>query len=535
MIRALLIILAVLVAILAFILDRTWLYGAAGVPLVVAVGLFARRMWLAYQAPTRPDDRRRSGRPSARGGTRDAGSRDASAREPSSRESLQDLGIMEVRPQQRPPAQDDRPERDAESSPSAASTPDASPSDASTPDADAARGPDASRPAKTPSPRNGAEAPRSSAPEAPDSGATAVADARSASDERPPDTDRARPRPDATAALDVSVRSDPVDAPVVGPFVQSLRAALDAHTVCLLVQEEVALEYRILAIASASEHARSEGRFDTDAPLLTATMTRHPVTVREIEAGAADPRVLGYYRQRVPVDHLALAPVSRPNDPATFFLLADATRETDLRASRAQALLERFADTLGLLLTQHDAISDGSTVFDDVVSNDQTTTASEAAAEEAAQAARDAEKTPRPRSEIIAEEMHDADLERHELALVLVHLNRAESIARRGGDAVASAERLLRIRLEDAAPGSRVTRFGELTYGVFFRGGADQVEPWALDLQDELAEERGELEGGVSVGVAVRGPRHDRPETLRADATRALREAYETGTCTIIE
>jgi hypothetical protein len=129
--------------------------------------------------------------------------------------------------------------------------------------------------------------------------------------------------------------------------------------------------------------------------------------------------------------------------------------------------------------------------------------------------------------------MTAADAGDDDLALVLVHLNRAESIARRGPEAVDTAEQLLRTRLEHFAPGQRVERFGELTYGLFPRQGLDEVETWAADLQDALAEETGELEGGVSVGVAVRSPRHDAQE-LRADATEALREAYETGTCTIV-
>jgi hypothetical protein len=116
---------------------------------------------------------------------------------------------------------------------------------------------------------------------------------------------------------------------------------------------------------------------------------------------------------------------------------------------------------------------------------------------------------------------------------VLVHLNRAESIARQGEEAVASAEQHLRSRLEDLAPGARVERFGELTYGLFVRSAVDEVEGWAADLQEAMAQETGALEGGVSVGVAVRHEHHD-PEGLRADATDALLEAYETGTCTII-
>jgi PleD family two-component response regulator len=54
------------------------------------------------------------------------------------------------------------------------------------------------------------------------------------------------------------------------------------------------------------------------------------------------------------------------------------------------------------------------------------------------------------------------------------------------------------------------------------------------DLEADMAKEEGTLEGGVSVGAAVRRPRHDDPEALRTDATEALREAYKTGTCTVV-
>jgi GGDEF domain-containing protein len=118
------------------------------------------------------------------------------------------------------------------------------------------------------------------------------------------------------------------------------------------------------------------------------------------------------------------------------------------------------------------------------------------------------------------------------LALALVHLNRAESIARQGEEAVASAERLFEARLEQKAPSQRVERFGELTYGVFFRAGPDTIEPWIADFEAAMAQEQGQLEGGASVGVALWTD--ETPEALRTAATEALREAYETGTCTIV-
>jgi hypothetical protein len=338
--------------------------------------------------------------------------------------------------------------------------------------------------------------------------------------------------------------------PVLVPYVESVRAALDAQSVCILVQEDVLLDYEIRAIASTVPDVQQTGSFSTQEPLLTATMTQQPVTIRPLDGEGAVEEFLKYYRSPVPVDHIALAPVRRPNEPSTSFLLADAAGSTNLDTTEARTLLEHFAETLGLILeADHSATASATSPPTDSVSNQAqageengsmdrpaTTTASEAAAAERAHAAELADETPRPRREIVAEEMDAADDENDPLALVLVHLNRAEILAEEGEDVVAAGERKLRGRLEDAAPGSRVTRFGELTYGVFFRGEVDAVEPWAIELQHEMAEESGILEGGVSIGVAMRAARHDGdPEALRRDATEALRQAYESGAATIIE
>jgi GGDEF domain-containing protein len=336
---------------------------------------------------------------------------------------------------------------------------------------------------------------------------------------------------------------------VLAPFVQSLRAALDARTACYLVQEDVVPAYRICAIASADPEVRTAGTFETAGPLLTATMSNQPVTIRGLEGEKAVSDYLGYYTSSPAIDHVALAPVRRPDDPHTHFLLVDAAPGTDLGTRAARDLLKSYADTLRFLLdgrTGAGGDANGRPV-EDLFAGGDTTSASEAAAAEAAEAAADRpappsdpsepdeQQGPRPRREIIQEEMQAADAEGAPLALALVHLNRAEAIARDGEAAVASTEKLLRARLEENAPGFRVARFGELTYGVFVREGVDEVEAWAADLQDTFDRASGRLEGGVSIGVAVRTVHNDGPEELRADATEALRQAYQTGTCTIVE
>lgn len=474
MMHALLAVLAVLVVVLAFVLDRAWLYGAAATLLVGTLAYLGRHLWLSY-----------------RRGTSTQGS---AKTPPPADDSLEDLGIMNVQPCE------EGEENSGESAP-----------DAATMDVDA----EESAPAGT----------------AGDGSAPPAAGEDSAPEGWPENTlsdgDRA-PMPGGPNYTD--------DRPVLGPFLEALRAALGATSACLLVQEEVALEYQIEALASAQSDVQRSGSFETTEPLLSARMSRQPVTVHSIDPSRRSD--LGYYATTPEITQVALAPVARPDSSTTVFLLADATTAVDLGTSAARSLLERFANLLPPLLDAEQPAVGAGAPIDEGAAIDQLqdfVDAGHEAAQSVQGTAEDANASgePRPRRDIIAEEMQAADADGAALALVLVHLNRAESIARRGEEAVASAERHLQSRLEDLAPGLRVERFGELTYGLFVRRGVDEVEGWAADLQETMAREAGELEGGVSVGVAVRHDGHD-PEALRADATDALLEAYETGTCTII-
>lgn len=359
--------------------------------------------------------------------------------------------------------------------------------------------------------------------------ATNTGPATPATDSSSPSGPNETAAPVAEASESVQRPPESREAPVLAPLLESVRAAIDARTVCLLVQEEVALTYRIEAAASTHPSVRYSGTFDTQTPLLTATMSRQSVTVQPLAQQKIAVEDLRYYEAPPAVDHLAAAPVSRPDASSTTFLLADAPAEADLGSSRARTLLEHFAETVALLLPTTDQTAPGRAGAADTEEH-----GNEQRASDSTDAAADEHDAPRPRREIIAEEMEAAQAASEDLALVLVHLNRAESIARRGEEAVTSAERLFRARLEQRAPNQRVERFGELTYGILFRNGADVVEPWVADLETSMAAEDGELEGGVSVGVAVWGGRTEDPEALRAEATEALREAYETGTATIV-
>lgn len=292
--------------------------------------------------------------------------------------------------------------------------------------------------------------------------------------------------------------------PVLTPCLEALRAALEAQTVVLLVQEDVSLEYRVLSVSSTVANVLPGGTFTAPVPLLAPSMVDRPVTVREVSSELYE--ALGYYMGVPPrVAEVALSPIPFTHEGALYFLLADAPTLGKLDRLSASTLLIEFGRLLATLLELQQA---------------RWTTAAQAY---------------RPRREIIAEEMTWARSRGEPLALALVHLNRADAIAAEGPVALAAAEQALKAVVQESVPDQRVERFGELTYGVFYRAPVPEVEAWATRLQAQLAEASGWLEGGVSIGVAVLQERHQTPEQFRVDATEALREAYETGTCTILE
>lgn len=469
MLRSLLVLLAVLVPGLAFLFDRPWMYVLTGALLASLLGLVGWWLWTTY-------GEEETGRPRPRPDPEDTD------------DSLEELGIVDIKPQ----------------------TADEGPSEKRSTQ-DERTEPKPVEPGQT-----------SSAPSPPSASGPALA-----TQDPGADSDEAEAGPTETGSSEEE-STKPHDDPVLGPLLESARAALGARTVCLLVQEEVALTYRIEAAASTHASVRHTGTFDTQAPLLTATMSRESVAIRPLAEEQIAIEDLRYYEDPPVVDCLALAPVSQPDASSTTFLLADAPTSSDLDTSRARTLLKHFAETVALFLDAGRSPTEQSAA----AHTDESPSEADSDEPTAADSTGVEIEDPRPRREIIAEELEAAQATDEGLALALVLLNRSESIARRGEEAVASAERLFQARLEQLVPGSRVERFGELTYGIFFREDAEAVEVQVADLEASMAQEEGDLEGGVSVGVAVWNG--EDPEALRAEATEALREAYETGTPTIV-
>ncbi|HEX7070118.1 MAG TPA: hypothetical protein VF190_04905, partial [Rhodothermales bacterium] len=319
------------------------------------------------------------------------------------------------------------------------------------------------------------------------------------------DSAEKRPAEDPNSPAAVAAK-ERVRKEVLTPYLQSLLSAIGANTICLLRHDTDPLKYHIEAIVSKNAYARSQGHFRSRVPLLTPAIARRPVLTFRIGEKGIPGSNLGYYLEPIAVKQIAVTDVPRSAAPGSYFLLADTMEDGGLSSPRQHALLSQFARLLGTVL----------------------------AGGEATEMSGDAADV-RPRRDIIDEEIQRARADRRPLALILVYLNSAESIAAEGEESVNEAEAILEGSLRELVDGRRVEHFGELVYGVFDSGDSAAVEPWVVDLQERLRTESGPLADGVSIGIAILKDRHTSAEAFRADAHEALREAYETGACTILE
>lgn len=295
---------------------------------------------------------------------------------------------------------------------------------------------------------------------------------------------------------------------VLLPYLQAYRAITRANTVCLLRQPKRAPQYHIEAIVSLNGNARGNGLFVSKTPLLPWEHRQPGLHVLRASEDQLSGNVCGYYRQRVAVKEVVLLPVPVPSSLAQYVLLADAMREHILDSEEKQLLSTHFAHLLGNILEMG--------ICDELL--------------------QESKEDVRPRSEIIDEEIFKARDEDTPLALALVYLNRAEEVADEGGKRVVmQAESLLVQRLRETVQGARVERFGELMFGVFFKDEGVAVEQWAIRFQQDMLSYSGLLEDGVSIGIALLHEGNASAEALRREATEALREAFDTGMCTIVE
>ena len=269
-------------------------------------------------------------------------------------------------------------------------------------------------------------------------------------------------------------------------FLRALWAATDVQTVALFSSDASGDVYTLEAALSHNPAVRREGRFSAADHLLDAVSPERPLTVLE----ANDPlvRTLPYYKRSLHVGGVAVLPV-RNVDGTAVYLVVDLHQDQTGFTERQRDLLARYADLLGAMLAQPE---------DDASSQRATPT----------------------RRSIIAGEMERAREAERPLALALVYRADAEDVAERGADAVAAAERDLRLLLEDFTPQGRVERFSELVYGAFLYDEPEDIEAWVQEVRTRGADADLPLVAGVARLVT-----HRDPDELRADAFNALQLA----------
>ena len=317
---------------------------------------------------------------------------------------------------------------------------------------------------------------------------------------------KARQRP-PRARIMVSEASSDTLADVLIPALRSLRASLDAYTVCLLRQEDVPLRYEVEVMVSQNSYARNGGTYSAKEPMLSGHKALVPVVYPRVGPNGFPKAKLGYYHEPINVRQVAIVPVLPKKKDDLFLLVVDTTNDDGLESASVRVLLEQYARLVSTVL---DTLDMGESI------------------------AEGREPAPRPRREIISDEMEQARSLAHPLSLALVYLNRGEAISGDGSADVETLEASFASRLKSVTLDARVERFGELTYGIFYHGAHDGLAQWASSIKDAFSEEEGEFEGGVSVGVVPMHERHEGAEEFRSEATAALHESFQSGECVIV-
>lgn len=309
--------------------------------------------------------------------------------------------------------------------------------------------------------------------------------------------------PEADAAPDLFVNTPKVETPAVQPHkkprnplekhilipvLRGMQAALDAHAVGLIQRTEE-YNYKVWGTVGLDWSCLRGESFILRHNLLQESET---VAIHTVGENGVPTTQLKYSRTPANLTSLGIAAVGQ----TPYLLLADAANESGLSHPRAKELLEAFGKTLSLMLYREDP--------------------------------------HRPRREIITEEMARARRQGTELALAITVPQKAEILTRSYGDVLSKTEQLFSECLQNAAPNSRVVKFGEITYGVFIDGRKKQLEAWHKDIQSAVKNQGGLLTGGIYVGIARMTEKHKSPDDLRDEATHALIRAHEGPAETVI-
>lgn len=283
---------------------------------------------------------------------------------------------------------------------------------------------------------------------------------------------------------------NPEDSRALNGILEGFRAAIGGHAVGALRQlTEDGQEFSILGTAGL-DWAKSRGdRFRCQVPLLSSSQR---MAIRSVNATDLPARYLNYSFNAGVIKRVAITRIGA----TSIVLLIDTVDEYGLMHPRTVDLIELFAQTLNLLFYREDPL--------------------------------------RPRHEIISEEIARARARGQELALALVLLNNAESVSKLGRGLIQQVEESMLKNLRRSAMSHRVEKFGELLFGVFTDGRRANLEVWHQQVRSAIAEDNVNLDGGVTIGIAVLNERHTDAIALREDARKALVEAFNRGGRTVV-
>jgi len=306
-------------------------------------------------------------------------------------------------------------------------------------------------------------------------------------------------RPVTDQEYSVRWANQALDSRVILPCLEALSAATGSQTACLIERIDESLRHRIIAIASRCDYARMGGQYTVMVPYVGRNARPGSVHVR-LHNKDLDSSQLRYYGEHTSIHSLAAVPLAR-NSVGAHILLCDSRRSDAFSSKAIRAIIAQFARTIDHVLMPP---------------------------------AGDDDEVMAVGVRAIEQEMARARADKTPLALALVHLNQTGS----EGDVASgymSVENRLLEQLRDSDPIIRTERLSTFTYGVFYPGGINEVEDWAVTFESQVAADPVIGHTGVSIGVAMLSDRHETVDEFRIDAMAALEEAFESGACTILE
>ncbi len=306
---------------------------------------------------------------------------------------------------------------------------------------------------------------------------------------------------------------------LVRPFLESVRTASSASTLCLLRVDHSRREFRVLDVLSDSKFVRRSSRFPYDSYFL-ADFTGQDTLRIEVQDGSITGKDLGYYTESLPLTDLVVCPIYLDGELAAH-LLADVAEGDEPFSADEFDILENSGRLLGEMLSVHGGfhIREETEARGDYIPAEPLRLVTLSSDE--------------PYNMIIEEEVSRARKTETPLALALIHVQ-TEEYQKLEDDHLAEIEHLMRKDLERIEGTGRVERVGKMAFGVFIRGIVEDVEDWINQAQYHFADSSYDIPGEVIIGAACLSTIHQSSESFRVSAGQAFKEAYQTGENTIL-